>query len=174
MDNTYIKLFRSLKDWRYKTEPNMVALWVEILIQANRFERKWKGETFEAGSFPTSLKELSRATGLTIQQVRTGLKRLDGEEITITSTNQGTKIYVVKYGEFQGCDDDDNTQNNKQSTHEQHTNNTRITHEQQLYKKERKEERKKEIDNYPIYDSSKNVNMSYEEELELLNLMGKA
>ena len=169
MDNTYIKLFRSIKDWRYKTDPNMVALWVEILIQANRFEHKYKEDMFEVGSFPTSLQELSRNTGLTIQQVRTGLRRLNGEEITCESTNKGTKICVVKYAEFQGCDDDNNTQINTQSTRNQHTANNSI----------RKKESKKgrniyNDDSLPVYDASNNETISMEEELELLGLMGRA
>jgi len=169
MDNTYIKLFRSIKDWRYKTDPNMVALWVEILVQANRFEHKYKDDLFEVGSFPTSLQELSRNTGLTIQQVRTGLRRLNGEEITCESTNKGTKIYVVKYAEFQGCDDDDNKQTNTQSTRNQHTTNNSI----------RKKESKKGINRYnndslPTYDTSGNATLSTEEELELLGLLGRA
>lgn len=147
----------------------MVALWVEILLQANRFEHQWREETFEVGSFPTSLQELAQNTGLSIQQVRTGLRRLNGQEITCESTNKGTKIFVVKYAEFQGCDDDDNTQINKQSTRNQHAINNSI----------RKKESKKGINRYnndslPIYDTSINTSMSQEEELELLGLMGKA
>ena len=176
MDNTYIKLFRSIKDWRYKTDPNMVALWVEILVQANRFEHKYREDTFEVGSFPTSLQELSKNTGLTIQQVRTGLRRLNGEEITCQSTKKGTKISVVKYAEFQGVDEGTNTDSNNQSTHHQHTGNKVATHNQQLLKKERKEESKKGniLDALPVYDSSNNIIMSQEDELELLGLMGKA
>lgn len=163
----YIKLFRQLKDWRYKTDPNMVALWVEILLQANRFDKEYKNEVFEVGSFPTSLKKLSEETGLSIQQVRTGLKRLNGKEITCQSTSEGTKICVVKYAEFQGCDDGINTPTNTRSTHYQQTINNSI----------RKKERKKGKDIYdsiPIYDSSCNPNISSEEEMELLGLMGRA
>lgn len=167
MDGTYIKLFRDIKDWRYKQDPNMVALWVEILIQANRYDRMYKEDMFEAGSFPTSLKRLSENTGLSIQQVRTGLKRLNGEEITCTSTNKGMKIYVVKFAQFQGFDEGANTQINTQSTRNQHATNNSIR------KKESKKGRK-DIYNIPLYDDSLNKVMSEEEELELLNLMGRA
>lgn len=167
MDNGYIKLFRSIKNWRYKKDPVMVALWMEILLQANRFDHEWRDEMFETGSFPTSLKELADNTGLSIQQVRTGLRRLNGKEITCESTNKGTKISVLKYGFYQGCQEDANTQINTQSTRNQHAINNSI-------KKEEGKKGRNIYNSIPVYDDSLNRVMDKEEELELLNLMGKA
>ena len=127
----YIKLDRGLKNWEWKDKPNMVALWIEILLQANYYDSKWHGKVYEAGSFPTSIAKLSTSTGLTAQQIRTCLNRLKStNEITIESTSHGTKICVTKWADYQCCGDDNNKQNNKQVnnqlTSNQQTNNNTI------------------------------------------------
>lgn len=161
---SYIKLDRRLRNWGWKDKPNMVALWIEILLQANYYENEWHGKVYEAGSFPTSVAKLSASTGLTIQQVRTCLKNLEStNEITIVSTSQGTKISVNKWAEYQGCDDEYNISSNKQT-------NKRLTNDQQtinntIRNKERKNERNtymcRRADIIPTYDES--VNKSFDE-----------
>lgn len=181
----FVKLDRKVMSWGWKRDYKMVALWVEILLQANISDREYKGEKFERGTFPTSHKELSNNTGLSVQSVRTCLKRLKStNEITIKSTNKGMKISVVKWDEYQGGGSKSNKQNNKQSNI-QLTSNQQATNKQLTTLEEIKKERNKEIkniyknkifkeDKLPVYDTSKNKVVSEEEETELLNLMGKA
>ena len=165
----YIKLDRSLLKWEWKDDPYMVALWIEILLQANWEDRRWHGNEYEKGSFPTSVQKLAKGTGLTVQQTRTCLNRLKStNEITIESTKAGTKIKVVKWAEYQGFDPDINKQINIQS-------NKRLTNDQQtanntIRNKEIKEG-KNIYNSLPSYDPSKNKIMSEEEENELLELM---
>lgn len=128
---SFVKLDRKLLTWGWKDRPNMVALWIEILLQANYYENEWHGKVYEVGSFPTSVAKLSASTGLTTQQVRTCLNNLKStNEITITTTSQGTKIFVNKWADYQGCEDDANKRNNKrsnnQSTNDQQTINNTI------------------------------------------------
>lgn len=138
---SYVKLDRKLLTWGWKDRPNMVALWIEILLQANYYENEWHGKVYEVGSFPTSVAKLSAATGLTTQQVRTCLNNLKStNEITITTTSQGTKISVNKWADYQLCDDTpnkrSNKQTNKQVTNDQQTINNTIRNKEV---KERKE-----------------------------------
>lgn len=165
---SYIKLDRKLLKWGWKDDPYMVALWIEILLQANYEEREWHGETYEKGSFPTSINKLASATGLTVRQVRTCLRKLEkSQEVTIKTTKQGTKINVVKWAEYQCSDGESDKQNDKRATNERQTSDNTI----------RNKEIKKERNIYnsvPVYDPSSNKKMSEEEELELLNLMGRA
>lgn len=159
---SFIKLDRKLLTWEWKDDPNMVALWIEILLQANYAESRWHGNVYEKGSFPTSIDKLSRATGLTANQVRTCLKKLKStNEITSKSTSHGTKIIVNKWAEYQCSDADDNEPNHKPH-HNQITNKSQHL---KKYKKERKEEL------LPVYDPSLNEEMSKEQEEELLELM---
>ena len=160
---SYIKLDRKMKTWEWKDNPNMVALWIEILLQANYNESRWHGEVYEKGSFPTSLEKLANATGLTKSQVRTCLKKLKmTHEIAYTSTHQGMKISVIKWAFYQGGDDSDDTQNRTQVS-------TQLARKSQHLKKYKKERNQEDI--LPTYDPSTNKTMSIEEEEELLELM---
>ena len=167
-DRGYIKLHRAIKDWRYKKKPNYVALWVHLLCEANHQRREVYETVVERGSLLTSVARLCEETGLTTQQVRTILKKLDGEELTIKTTKQNTLISIVNYDQYQGSYDSSNKGANKRLTNEQQTSNN---------KQECKNKRMKEIyinDTLPIYDTSGNSIMSDDEESELLTLMGRA
>lgn len=129
---SFIKLDRKMLSWGWRDSPNTLALWVNILLQANWEDREWHGQVYERGTFPTSLAKLSQLTGLSVQEVRTCLNRLKSTgEITVQSTNKGMKINVEKWAEYQGLDEYINTQNNKRSntraTRNQHESNTQST-----------------------------------------------
>ena len=69
---------------------------------ANHKPNKWRGIVIGKGEFVTSLEKLSVETGMTIQQVRTSLKRLiSTDEIAKKSTSQFTSIKVLKYCDYQ-------------------------------------------------------------------------
>ena len=132
--NGYVKLDRALQDWRYKTKPNYVALWVHLLLVANHQDRKVYDTEVKRGQLLTSLEKLAQGTGLSIQNIRTILAHLNGEELTIKSTNKNTLITIVKYSEYQGT----NTQTNKQTNNEP-TSNQHSTNNKQEYKERKKE-----------------------------------
>lgn len=129
MDNQgFIFLHRRFLDWEWSGEPNMVALFIHLLLSANYESKKWRGVEIQRGQFVTSLQSLCDAVGLTTQKVRTCLKRLeDTGEITTDSTNKFTIITICKYGSYQS----ENFGSNKQITNEQQTNNNQITNNQQ-------------------------------------------
>lgn len=122
MDTGYIKLWRKLKHFDWYKEPNVLSLWIHILIRANYEDVKWKGEQIDRGSFITSLNSLSYETGLSIQQVRTALDKLEiTNNITNKSTNKYRTITVINYNEYQ-CS---NKQDDNQITINQQTNNNK-------------------------------------------------
>ena len=127
MNEGYIMLHRAIKDWRYKNKPNFVALWIEILIEANWKKKRWQDVELNEGEFITSRQHLSQNTGLTEMQVRSILNKLNGEEITIKTTNKFTQIKVNKWLDYQCCDDENNQDFNQQITNKQPTNNQQIT-----------------------------------------------
>lgn len=156
---SFVKLDRKLLTWEWKDDPNMVALWIEILLQANYNESRWHGEVYEKGSFPTSLEKLSKATGLTKSQVRTCLNKLKTtREIATESHGSHTKIIVIKWDEYQGFDADGRTEIAQD-----------LAPKSQHYKKYKKARSKENI--LPVYDPSLNKEMSKEQEEELLELM---
>lgn len=137
----------------------MVALWIEILLQANFNDSKWHGEEYERGSFPTSIEKLARATGLTSRETRTCLNRLKStNEVTIKTTNKGTKIIVNKWADYQCSADESDKQNDKQS--DKQTTSKRQANDNTIRRKEGKKERniyiRKRADIIPSYDDSEN------------------
>lgn len=128
---SFVKLHHKLKSWGWADDPNMVALWVRILLEANWKDEEWHGVIYERGSFPTSYAKLSQDTGISIQTVRTCLERLKKSgEVTCVSTSAGTKIIVNKWGFYQGTDDEDNMPDNTPITSDQHEASTEPTHGQ--------------------------------------------
>ncbi len=113
----FIKLYRSLIDWEWFDDVPTAHLFVYCLCRANYENVVWQGKRIKKGSFVTSLKKLSIATGLSIQQIRTSLNKLKmTKEVTHQSTKQNTVITVLSFADYQ--------ESNTQLTHNQHTINT--------------------------------------------------
>ena len=168
-DRGFIKLDRKLLNWGWKDDPLMVALWIEILLQANIREVEWHGEKFKPGSFPTSLGKLAKNTGLTISQVRTCLKKLkESGEIFQKVTHRGMTISVVKWGEYQGRKPKDDTQ----MTHSSHADDTQIATIKE-YKNLRSKEYIYKGQGEIVYDDSHNKKVPMDELNELLSLRGE-
>lgn len=121
---TWIKLHSKLIEWEWASRPEVLALWIHILLRANFKEKQWQGKVIPRGSFVTGRKALAEATGLTEQQVRSGLTRLAStNEIEVKSTNKYTIITVCKYDDYQVAEIEDN----QQITNNQPTINQQIT-----------------------------------------------
>ena len=131
MNNGWIKLHRSLLEWEWWSDMNVRNLWLTILLLANHDEKKWQGQTIASGQLVTSLQHLAVRSGLSIQQTRTALDKLKSTgEINTQSTNKNTIITVIKWADFQCCDEiptNKQQTDNKQITNEQQTDNKQIT-----------------------------------------------
>lgn len=161
----YVKDHRRILDWEWFTDVPTAHLWEYIRLKANYEDNCWRGIEIKKGSFVSSLEKIASETGLSIQQVRTSLAKLKStKEITTTSTNKYTQITILKWEEYQVCNE--LATNNQQAI--QQTNNKQIT-----TNKEYKNIRNKYICNLPSYDPSKNLDITTSEANELLALMGK-
>lgn len=130
--NGYVRIYRKIVDWEWYTDVNTKSLFLHLILLANHDDRKWRGETVKRGELVTSYGNLASQTGLTFQQVRTCLKRLQStNDITIKTTNRNTLIMVVKYDFYQSDEQTEieriNKQNNNQITNNQQSNNNQIT-----------------------------------------------
>lgn len=120
----WIKLHRSLLSWGWWDDIAVTRLWLYILLTANHRQETWHGVTIQAGQLVTGRKQLAANTGLSEQQIRTALKKLEStHEITTKSTNKFTVITVVKWADYQVF----NNGANQQSTNKQPTNNQQST-----------------------------------------------
>lgn len=109
----YIALHRKIFDWEwYKDVPTKV-LFIHLLLDVNHKGKSVKGITINRGQTITSIRKLSEQTGLSMQQVRTSLKKLEStHEITQQITHQYTLINVENYDIYQRKQDGSNTVTN--------------------------------------------------------------
>lgn len=131
-DTGWIKVFRSLKDWEWYKDLPVKALFLELLLRANHRDQQWQGRVIKTGQCMVGRKQLAYDTGLTEQQVRTALKKLQNTgEITTESTNKFTIITVVNYSQYQDSEvsNQPTTQptDNQQVTNNQPTDNQQVT-----------------------------------------------
>ena len=132
MSDSWIKLYRKFIDWEWFHKPEMVQLFIWLLLNAKYSEQPREGSTIECGQLVTTFPEMARETRLSMQKLRTCINRLKStHEITCKSTNKYTTITICNYGCYQGAiqeiNGQNNGQNNFQSTDKQRTNNALCT-----------------------------------------------
>jgi CRISPR/Cas system CSM-associated protein Csm4 (group 5 of RAMP superfamily) len=138
----WIKVHRKFLNWEWYTTPNMVHLFMYLLLSANHEKGKWKGIEVERGQLVTGLLSIKKNTGISIQSTRTCIERLKSTgEITIKSTNKYSVITICNYESYQGIDLLTNKQINNQPN-KQLTNNQQTTNNKQEYKNNKNEENK--------------------------------
>jgi DNA-binding IscR family transcriptional regulator len=134
----WIKIHRKFLDWEWFNKSEAVHLFMYMLLKANHKDAKWQGIELKRGEFISSLGNISNATGISVQSIRTVLKKLEKtNEIKIKSTNQYTIVTICKYDSYQDEKELSNKPitNNQQATNKQSTTN----------KKEKKEKNEKEL-----------------------------
>ena len=102
MSNGWIKIHRKLLDWEWYDEPNVMRLFLHLLLKANHKDKSYRGTLIKKGMLLTGRDLLAKETGLSIQQIRTAINKLKStNEITIKTNKQGSVIQIVKYAEYQ-------------------------------------------------------------------------
>ena len=134
----WIKIHRKFLDWEWFNKSEAVHLFLYMVLKANHKDNKWQGNDVKRGQFISSLGNISSATGITIQQIRTILKKLEKtNEIKVKSTSQFTIVTICKYECYQ---DEEETTNKSTTNHQQTTNKQSTTN-----KNEKKEKNEKEV-----------------------------
>lgn len=151
--NGWIKIHRQMLDWEWYQNNNVKVLFIHLLLLANHSEGKWQGFIIKRGQVLTSNGHLAERLGLSIQQVRTALKKLEKtKEITIKSTNRNKIITIENYEKFQDEIIDINNQINNQITNKQQSNNNQIT---TIKKEKNKKNNEKEENTLLLYEKFK-------------------
>lgn len=128
MNTGWIKIYRSLLYWEWADVPEMVALWVRLIIRATHEDSQWHGVTISRGQLVTTTAKLAAESGLSPQQVRTCLDRLKASnQINTQTTNKYTIITICKYEAYQETETTEQQTNGKQTTRKQQTNNKQAT-----------------------------------------------
>lgn len=115
----WIHLFRKFINWEWYDCPNVKIVFLHCLLMANHKKGKWQGVTIKRGQFISSYEKIATANGLSVQQVRTSIKKLKmTHEINTQTTNLYTLITVNNYDLYQ-----DTLTNKQQSNNNQLTTN---------------------------------------------------
>ena len=133
----WIKIHRKFLDWEWFNKSEAVHLFLYMVLKANHKDNKWQGNDVKRGQFISSLGNISSATGITIQQIRTILKKLEKtNEIKVKSTSQFTIVTICKYECYQ---DEEETTNKPITNNQQTTNKQSTTNKNEKKKKNEKE-----------------------------------
>lgn len=120
----WIKLHRSLLDWEWYDDHNATRLLIHLLISVNHEDKKWKGHLIKSGSLAFSWDTLSEKTGLSVQQIRTAMSKLESsKEVTRYSTNKYQVVTLVKWEKLQETKDNLTSK----ATGKQQSNNNQVT-----------------------------------------------
>lgn len=131
MNGGWIKIFSKIKDWEWYQDSKVLHIFIHCLVSANFTDKNWKGTPINRGQFISSYNHISEATGVSIQSVRTALKKLEkSQELTIKTTNKYTLITVLGYDSYQSKE---NT--NKPVTIKQQSTNKQLTTTEEVKKK---------------------------------------
>ncbi len=120
----WIKLHRSLLEWEWYDDVNVMRLFLHCILKANHKDKKHKGTLVLRGSFLTGFDVLSKQTGISVQSIRTAVSKLEStNDLTRQSTSKGTVLTVINYSKYQDDDREVTSQLTSESTNHQQTSN---------------------------------------------------
>lgn len=124
MGDGWIKLHRKFIEWGWYKDSKMVHLFLHFILLANHKDKNWMGFDVKRGELVTGIDKLSKDTRISIQSIRTCIKKMEStKEIVKKSTNRFTIIKVVNYNTYNPL----NIDTNKQLTNKQQTTNKQLT-----------------------------------------------
>jgi hypothetical protein len=133
LEDGYIKLYRSMLKWEWYDDINTKVVFLHLLLTVNHYDEQWHGIEIRRGSRVSSYGKLAKETRLSVQNVRTSIKRLISTgELTHSATAEYGLFTIVNYEKYQ-CPTHDLTES-------QQSANSQPTHNQQQSKKARKQE----------------------------------
>ena len=133
----FIKLDRQILNWGWFKKPEMVQVWVYLLLTAQHQDVYENGIYLKRGDVLFGRKKASRDLGLSEQTIRTCINRLKStNEITTKSTNKYTIITILKYDDYQSNKQKSTNKLTNKSTDNQPTTNQQLTTYKNIRKKE--------------------------------------
>lgn len=107
-ESGYIKLHRSLLNWEWYGNKNVLRLFIHLLLSANYEDAEWQGITIKRGQLVTSLSTLATETGESIKELRTSIAKLKSTHcIEYETASKYRIITVCNYDKYQSCEQTD-------------------------------------------------------------------
>lgn len=108
MAGGWIKLHRSILDWRWYGDQNTRIVFIHLLLTANHKDKAWRGITIKQGQRAVSYEELAEELQLSVQNVRTAIKHLKSTgELTSHLTGSCPIITIQNYAKYQALYSED-------------------------------------------------------------------
>ena len=99
---TWLKLNRNILDWRWFKDGNTLQVFLYLLLSANTKDNEYRTITICRGEVVRSQERIAEDTGLTRQQVRTVLCKLEAtKEITKETRSGIVVISISNYNKYQ-------------------------------------------------------------------------
>ncbi len=105
----YIKLHRKMMNWRWKSHPPTLCLFIHLLLSASYETERSGGLILNPGQVVVSRLSLSQETGLTEDQIRTALSHLQQTgEITVETSKgrRNTLVTIQNWVRYQASTND--------------------------------------------------------------------
>lgn len=127
----WITLHRKFLTWEWFDKPEMVQLFIWLLLNANYADKKWQGQVIKRGQILTTTPKIMEALRLTERQTRTCISRLKSTgEVSVKTTNRFTIITICNYDRYQNdnlaSDGQNDGQNVTQATDKRRTSDGRL------------------------------------------------
>lgn len=102
-EESYVKFYRKLLNWRWFQDANTYLIWSYILLSANWEDHDFEKVTVKRGQLVTSYQTMSKDTGLSIKCVRKAIEHLkDTGEVTVKLYPRYQVITIPNYDSYQG------------------------------------------------------------------------
>ena len=136
MNQGWIKLHRKITEWEWYTETNTFAVFMHLILTCNFKPTKWRGIELQPGETVKAITTLAEETNLSVQTIRTAIKRLKStRELTQRQHGKHRILKLKSYDAYQLA----NTDSNNELTSKQHRFNIESTLDKEC--KERKNEK---------------------------------
>ncbi len=135
----FVKLYYSLLDWAWITDPNTLVVFIHLLLNANRKDKPYKNDVIRKGEVLASYEFLAEKTGLSVQKVRRAVKNLISTGDISHRILGKTNVFAVScWNRMENCFVDYNDsgcyseskkqhEKNNEKTTQNHGNNTEKT-----------------------------------------------
>ena len=160
--NGFIRIYRTMGDWRWYKNPVTKSVFFHLLLFANYTDGVYLDTEVKRGQIIITLPSLAESVGITARQARTALVHLKSTgEVTCESCNRYTLITLNNYDRYVGmCDKQSVTQMSGKS----HSDVRRHTNIKEIKKNNKSfsEKQKPTYDIEKVKERNRNKRLVYE------------
>ncbi len=143
INNGFVKLPRSILEWEWYDHPDVIRMYIHLLIKVNYAPAKWRGIDILEGEHISSISKLSNQLMMSEFKVRESLSKLEKSGVLKkTTTNKFTKLKLIQLGTPDKSVDLTHKQIQNQTSDKPQTNQKQTTTNKNNKEKREIEERK--------------------------------